>query len=67
MAAGLGQSSNASSAAQYEANNCCGACKYGRVAFFTRDGGTASPPEGRAHPAKLVKIEIELFAETTAT
>ena len=39
--------------------------KYGRVAFFTSDGGTASPPEGGAQPAKLVKIE--LFAETAAT
>ncbi len=42
-----------------------GPSKYGRVAFFTSDGGTASPPEGGAQPAKLVKIE--LFAETAAT
>ena len=34
------------------------------VSLLTSDGGTASPPEGGAQPAKLVKIE--LFAETAA-
>jgi sugar lactone lactonase YvrE len=32
--------------------------EYGRLAFFTTDGGTASPPEGGPQPAKLVKIEL---------
>jgi hypothetical protein len=32
--------------------------EYGRVAYFTTDGGTASPPEGGPRPAKLMKIEF---------
>ena len=32
--------------------------EYGRLAFFTTDGGTASPPEGGPQPAKLVKVEL---------
>ena len=35
-----------------------GSGEYGRVAFITTDGGTASPPEGGLQPAKLVKIEL---------
>ena len=30
----------------------------GRVAYFTTDGGTASPPEGGARPAQLVRVEL---------
>jgi sugar lactone lactonase YvrE len=32
--------------------------EYGRLAFFTTDGGTASPPEGGSQPVKLVKVEL---------
>jgi hypothetical protein len=32
--------------------------EYGRLAFFTTDGGTASPPQGGPRPAKLVKVEL---------
>jgi hypothetical protein len=32
--------------------------EYGRLAFFTTDGGTASPPDGGPQPAKLVKVEL---------
>jgi hypothetical protein len=32
--------------------------EYGRAAYFTTDGGTASPPEGGPQPAKLMKIEF---------
>jgi hypothetical protein len=32
--------------------------EYGRLAFFTTDGGTASPPKGGPQPAKLVKVEL---------
>jgi hypothetical protein len=32
--------------------------EYGRVAFVTTDGGTASPPPGGATPAKVMKAEI---------
>jgi hypothetical protein len=31
---------------------------YGRVAYFTTDGGTASPPAGGARPAKLLRVEL---------
>ena len=31
---------------------------YGRVAYFTTDGGTASPPPGGAKPAKLLRLEL---------
>ena len=31
---------------------------YGRVAYITTDGGTASPPEGGPRPARLMKIEF---------
>jgi hypothetical protein len=30
----------------------------GRVAYFTTDGGTASPPAGGARPAQLVRVEL---------
>jgi hypothetical protein len=32
--------------------------EYGRIGFFTTDGGTASPPESGAQPAKLVRVEL---------
>ena len=32
--------------------------EYGRVAYFTTDGGTASPPAGGARPARLVRVEL---------
>lgn len=32
--------------------------EYGRTAYFTTDGGTASPPEGGVQTAKLVKAEF---------
>jgi hypothetical protein len=33
--------------------------EYGKVAFFTTDGGTASPlPDGVRRPAKLLRVEI---------
>ncbi|HWO35534.1 MAG TPA: hypothetical protein VNO32_42615, partial [Candidatus Acidoferrum sp.] len=32
--------------------------EYGRLAFFTTDGGTASPPVIGPQTAKLVKIEL---------
>src|ERR1700689_3014355 len=32
--------------------------EYGRLAYFTTDGGTASPPAGGARPAQLVKVEL---------
>jgi hypothetical protein len=32
--------------------------EYGRVAYFTSDGGTASPAEGGARPAKLLRVEL---------
>jgi hypothetical protein len=32
--------------------------EYGRVAYFTTDGGTASPPAGGARPARLVRGEL---------
>jgi hypothetical protein len=32
--------------------------EYGRLAFFTTDGGTASPPAGGPQPATLVKVEL---------
>jgi hypothetical protein len=32
--------------------------EYGRVAYFTTDGGTASPPAGGARPAQLVRVEL---------
>jgi hypothetical protein len=41
-----------------------GSGEYGRVAFITTDGGTASPPEGGPQPAKLVKIEFLAKSET---
>lgn len=31
---------------------------YGRVAYFTSDGGTASPPPGGPRPAKLLRVEF---------
>jgi len=31
--------------------------EYGRVAFLTTDGGTATPPPGGPRPAKVIKIE----------
>ena len=34
--------------------------EYGRVAFFTTDGGTASPPpDGVRRPAKLLRVEFQ--------
>ena len=34
--------------------------EYGRVAFFTTDGGTASlPPDGIARPAKILRVEFQ--------
>lgn len=41
-----------------------GSSEYGRVAFFTTDGGTASPPEGGPQPAKLAKIELLAESQT---
>jgi hypothetical protein len=40
-----------------------GACgmapgEYGRLAYFTSDGGTASPPAGGVRPAQLVRVEL---------
>jgi hypothetical protein len=32
--------------------------EYGRLAFFTTDGGTASPQKSGPQPAKLMKIEL---------
>ena len=32
--------------------------EYGRLAFFTTDGGTASPPEIGPQPARLMKIDL---------
>jgi hypothetical protein len=32
--------------------------EYGRVAFITTDGGTASPPAGEVRPAKVMKAEF---------
>ena len=32
--------------------------EYGRVAYFTCDGGTASPPPGGPQPAKLFRVEF---------
>jgi hypothetical protein len=32
--------------------------EYGKIAFFTSDGGTASPPEIGPQTAKLMKIEL---------
>ncbi len=32
--------------------------EYGRVAYFTTDGGTASPPAGGARSAQLVRVEL---------
>jgi hypothetical protein len=32
--------------------------EYGRIGFFTTDGGTASPPAGGAQSAKLVRVEL---------
>jgi hypothetical protein len=32
--------------------------EYGRTAYFSTDGGTASPPEGGVHTAKLVRVEF---------
>ena len=32
--------------------------EYGRVAFVTTDGGTATPPPGGARPAKVIKAEF---------
>ncbi|MEA3006277.1 MAG: hypothetical protein QOI94_1546, partial [Acidobacteriaceae bacterium] len=32
--------------------------EYGRLAFFTTDGGTASPPEIGPQPARLMKVEL---------
>jgi len=35
----------------------------GRVAYFLTDGGTASPPpDGRARPAKLLRVELQPLA-----
>ncbi len=36
-----------------------GANDYGRVAYFTTDGGTASPPPDGARPAKLMRVELK--------
>jgi hypothetical protein len=36
--------------------------EYGRVAFLTTDGGTATPPPGGARPAKVLKAEIRTHA-----
>lgn len=36
-----------------------GANDYGRVAYFTTDGGTASPPPDGAKPAKLLRVELK--------
>jgi sugar lactone lactonase YvrE len=33
--------------------------EYGRVAFLTTDGGTATPPPGGARPARVLKAEFE--------
>jgi hypothetical protein len=32
--------------------------EYGRIAFFTTDGGTAWPPDVGPQPARLVKVEL---------
>ena len=32
--------------------------EYERVAYFTTDGGTASPPAGGTRPAQLVRVEL---------
>ena len=33
--------------------------EYGRVAYFISDGGTASPPpDGKARPAKMLRVEL---------
>jgi hypothetical protein len=34
----------------------CGAQDYGRVAYFTTDGGTAEPPNGLLRTAKLLRV-----------
>ena len=34
--------------------------EYGRVAFITTDGGTASPPPDGARPARLMKAELTI-------
>lgn len=35
------------------------AAEYGKVAFVTTDGGTASPlPDGLRRPARLLRLEI---------
>ena len=34
--------------------------EYGRVAFFTTDGGTTAPPaDGVLRPAKILRVEFE--------
>ena len=42
-----------------------GSGEYGRAAFITTDGGTASPPKGGPQPAKLVRIELSTESELT--
>ena len=36
-----------------------GPADYGRVAYFTTDGGTASPPPDGAKSAKLLRVDLE--------
>ena len=36
---------------------------YGRVAYFTTDGGTASPPPGGPRPATLLRVELAKSAQ----
>ena len=36
---------------------------YGRVAYFTTDGGTASPPPDGAKPAKLTRVELKAITD----
>ena len=35
---------------------------YGRIAYFTSDGGTASPPPGGPRPAGLLRVEFQAGA-----
>jgi hypothetical protein len=37
--------------------------EYGRVAYFTTDGGTASPPPDGARPAKVLRVEMPKVAK----
>jgi hypothetical protein len=33
-------------------------CDYGRVAYFTTDGGTAQPPDGALRTAKVLRVTL---------